>query len=857
MAECTIYDKLRYIAETKDLIKTAIETQDVEVLESDTFRKYAEYITEIRKVASVNGETGDIILKTINGQNLVGEGNIIIQGGEGGGGITEETDPIFTEWKNGDSIALGKDSTNEGSNNIAIGNTVKVNGEYSIAIGATSIYDDAQFYTEANGEGSIAIGNQTIANNASLTIGSYNNINNASVALGMWNTITSDNSLAVGNNNLLEGGSFKFAYGYFNEPKNNQEINIGVLCKSRTGNTDSERTHFVISSYNNRNGEDNTSCFEIRNDDSIYIKMDGQLVKLQDKLNINVPETDLSDYYTKGEVYNKNEVNELIDGVNAGDVDLTNYYTKQEVDDKIPSLNGYATEQWVEDKNYLTEHQSLEDYAKKSDIPDVSKFITGVPSEYITEEELNGKGYLTSIPDTYVTDGELSTAISDKVSQTALNEAIEGVENKIPSLDGYATEQWVEDKKYLTEHQSLEDYAKKSDIPTIPTSNTAFTNDAGYITLSEVPETDLTDYYTKEQTYSKDEVDGLLENSGGGSTAGVEALNIGTSVQDWTQKTGIVSLYTQMYDGGYEVAADGMSFFGIKPADDTIIIEQGGGTVNGCFRGTIKVNPDVLGGGGSGNAPTLQEGKSGTTDNYIYSNGDQNSDNCVLASVGLSKSVNANQVGLTQNVKLWGDSSFNGKDAITIYGATETNAGVMTAEDKVKLETLVANSGNTGGGSSLNVIELTQAEYDALSEKQTNAIYVITDAVELKFKTINGQEITGEGDIEISGGGGSTAGVNKIILGEEDYGWNAYQNDVKLTNGWIDLDDNGIPETFDIRIGDNSGSSLWFGFNSLDNSIKIEDNGSRLSFTVNEWVGSQEDYDALGNYDNNCTYYII
>ena len=862
MAECTIYDKLRYIAETKDLIKTAIETQDVEVLESDTFRKYAEYITEIRKVASVNGETGDIILKTINGQNLVGEGNISIQGGEGGGGITEETDPIFTEWKNGDSIALGKDSTNEGSNNIAIGNAVKANGEYSIAIGAATIYDEGTEYeeiypTEANGEGSIAIGNETIANNASLTIGSYNNINNASVALGMWNTITSDNSLAVGNNNSLEGGSFKFAYGFFNEPKNNQEINIGVLCKSRTGNTDSERTHFVISSYNNRNGEDNTSCFEIRNDDSIYIKMDGQLVKLQDKLNINIPETDLSDYYTKGEVYNKNEVNELIDEVNAGDVDLTNYYTKQEVDDKIPSLSGYATEQWVEGKNYLTEHQSLEDYAKKTDIPDVSEFIKEIPSEYITEEELNGKGYLTSIPDTYVTDGELSTAISDKVSQTALNEAIEGVENKIPSLDGYATEQWVEDKKYLTEHQSLEDYAKKSDIPTIPTSNTAFTNDAGFITLNEVPETDLSDYYTKTETYSKDEVDGLLENSGG-STAGVEAINIGTSVQDWTQKTGIVSFYTQMYDGGYEVAADGMSFFGIKPADDTIIIEQGGGTVNGCFRGTIRVNPDVLGGGGSGNAPTLQEGKVGTTDNYIYSNGDQNSDNCVLASVSLTKSVNANQVGITQNVKLWGDSSFNGKDAITIYGASETNAGVMTAEDKVKLETLVANSGNTGGGSSLNIIELTQAEYDALSEKQTNAIYVITDAVELKFKTINGQEITGEGDIEISGGG-STVGVNKIILGEEDYGWNTYRGDIKLN---ANFNDYGYGMFYDISLGgkdvdDNNSSTVWFGFRSSDNSIKLEDGGGRVDLKVNEWVGSQEDYDALGNYDNNCTYYII
>ena len=85
-----------------------------------------------------------------------------------------------------------------------------------------------------------------------------------------------------------------------------------------------------------------------------------------------------------------------------------------------------------------------------------------------------------------------------------------------------------------------------------------------------------------------------IEGGEGGSTAGVEAINIGRDIQDWTQKTGIVTLYTQMYDGGYEVAADGMSFFGLKPADDTIIIEQGDGTVNGCFRGTIKVNDNVI-----------------------------------------------------------------------------------------------------------------------------------------------------------------------------------------------------------------------------------------------------------------------
>lgn len=55
------------------------------------------------------------------------------------------------------------------------------------------------------------------------------------------------------------------------------------------------------------------------------------------------------------------------------------------------------------------------------------------------------------------------------------------IEGEIPSLSGYATEQWVEDKHYIS-GVDLSDYALKSEIPTVPTSNTAFTNDAGYLT---------------------------------------------------------------------------------------------------------------------------------------------------------------------------------------------------------------------------------------------------------------------------------------------------------------------------------------------------------------------------------------
>jgi hypothetical protein len=143
---------------------------------------------------------------------------------------------------------------------------------------------------------------------------------------------------------------------------------------------------------------------------------------------------------------------------------------------------------------------------------------------------------------------------------------------------------------------------------------------------------------------------------------------------------------------------------------------------------------------------------------------------------------------------------------------------------------IVIQGGEGGGSTPEQYIKMLGEEYP------NNLIWYTNekdDYREIKFKTINGNSIMGEGNITIEGGEGGTAGVNKIILGEEDYGWNAYQGDVKLTNTWMDLDDDGMPETYDIRIGSNGGSSLWFGFNSTDNSIKIEDNGSRLSFTVN------------------------
>ena len=126
------------------------------------------------------------------------------------------------------------------------------------------------------------------------------------------------------------------------------------------------------------------------------------------------------------------------------------------------SLAGYVTESQLEGKNYLTQHQSL--------------------NGYVTETQLNEKGYLTKHQD---------------ISGLATKKSVEAVETKVTQLENrpvtssyddseikrklkeledrpvtanidtsnFVTNTQLEDKHYLTEHQSLEEYAKKTELP--------------------------------------------------------------------------------------------------------------------------------------------------------------------------------------------------------------------------------------------------------------------------------------------------------------------------------------------------------------------------------------------------------
>ena len=155
----------------------------------------------------------------------------------------------------------------------------------------------------------------------------------------------------------------------------------------------------------------------------------------------------------KGDIEGKQDIiqdlNAIREGANLGKTALqeetdpvwtaekSNYYTKSEVDTSLESKANKTeiptvptnVSAFTNDAGYLTEHQSLDNY--------------------YTKTESDGK-YATQV----VVNEEIAARISDIRDVKATLES-KADKSEIPSLNGYATEQWVGAQGYLTEHQQL------------------------------------------------------------------------------------------------------------------------------------------------------------------------------------------------------------------------------------------------------------------------------------------------------------------------------------------------------------------------------------------------------------------
>lgn len=134
----------------------------------------------------------------------------------------------------------------------------------------------------------------------------------------------------------------------------------------------------------------------------------------------------------------------------------------------------------VKGSTFLTSHQSLDGYVNAISVSGSGNAITSVSKSGKGITFTKGATFLTSHQSlaNYYTKSSVDSLLSGKSATSHTHSVkINGVTKTIAATGGAA----VDLGTYLTSHQSLADYAKKSEIPT---KVSQLTNDTGYITSS-------------------------------------------------------------------------------------------------------------------------------------------------------------------------------------------------------------------------------------------------------------------------------------------------------------------------------------------------------------------------------------
>lgn len=207
---------------------------------------------------------------------------------------------------------------------------------------------------------------------------------------------------------------------------------------------------------------------------------------------------------------------------------LDNYYTKSEVDTKdaniearIPSLSGYATEAFV--SGYTYDKTTIDEKVAQGGTFDPSQYYNKTATDALLNEKLDVTAYTPTDLSNYYQKSEtsgssqISTALNGKVDNSTFNTYTASTDSSLSgkasqsdlsTLSGTVTAHTANTDVHVTAQDksnwdsksdfsgSYNDLTDKPTIPTVPTSNTAFTNDAHYATTSDV-QTATNDMATK------------------------------------------------------------------------------------------------------------------------------------------------------------------------------------------------------------------------------------------------------------------------------------------------------------------------------------------------------------------------
>lgn len=203
-------------------------------------------------------------------------------------------------------------------------------------------------------------------------------------------------------------------------------------------------------------------------------------------------------------VYDKDEIDAKFAALEAGDVNLTNYYTKAEVDSLIPDVSGKA------DKSEVP--------TKVSQLENDSKYLTEVPDEYVTNKELEAKGYLTeeveplfaasaarSINQSDITnwngkvDKQTGMGLSEQSFTLAEKAKLAGLTNYSDAAIRQSITNLEAEVETKANKSEIPDISNKADRTEIPTRVSQLENDSGYIT--SIPDNLITEEELQSKGY--------------------------------------------------------------------------------------------------------------------------------------------------------------------------------------------------------------------------------------------------------------------------------------------------------------------------------------------------------------------
>ena len=164
-----------------------------------------------------------------------------------------------------------------------------------------------------------------------------------------------------------------------------------------------------------------------------------------------VSSTQLSDYALRTDIPNSETiVNKAVEKVEE-----KGYLTEHQ------SLANYVTETQLNDKGYLTQHQDISKLATKQSVDNVAAKVTQLEARPVTSsyDDTEIKRKIKELEDRPTT-ANIDT--SNFVTNTQLEDKHYLTEHQ--SLAGYVTETQLEGKNYLTEHQDISGLATKEEL---------------------------------------------------------------------------------------------------------------------------------------------------------------------------------------------------------------------------------------------------------------------------------------------------------------------------------------------------------------------------------------------------------